>query len=82
MPPNFKMNSIADTVTGTFKFEGPRDQWLIDRTRGWCFRYIKSDWRYRIYMEAGTISFDFAVQADADLFRKITNRAPNLIACS
>ncbi|MGF3027380.1 hypothetical protein ACQVP2_31800 [Methylobacterium aquaticum] len=76
------MNSIADTATGRFTSTDRRDQWLIDRTREWCMHYIQSDWCYRINMAAGTIAFDFAVQADADLFRKITNRAPNLIACS
>lgn len=81
MPPNFNMNSVSDTATGTFTFKGPRDQWLIDRTREWCMRHIQNNWRYRINMAAGTITFDFAVKTDADLFRKITKRAPTLIAC-
>lgn len=81
MPLNFNMNSVADTATGTFTLKGPSDQRLIDLTRKWCMCYIQSDWRYRINMGAGTIAFDFAVQADADIFRKITRRAPALITC-
>lgn len=75
------MNSVADTATGTFTFTGPRDQRLLDLTRKWCVCYIQNDWRYRINMEVGSIAFDFAVQADADLFRKITRRSPTLITC-
>ena len=81
MKPNFSMNSVADTATGRFTFSGRRDQWLIDQTREWCMHYIQNDWCYRINMAAGTIAFDFAVQTDADLFRKITKRAPTLITC-
>ncbi len=81
MKPNFSMNSVADTATGSFTFTGPRDQILLDRTRAWCVHFIDNNWQYRICMEAGTIAFDFAVQADADLFRKITKRAPTLITC-
>lgn len=82
MKPNFNMKSVVDTATGSFTFTGPRDQWLLDRTREWCILYIQNNWRYKINMVAGTIAFDFAVQADADLFRKITRRAPTLITCA
>ena len=81
MKPNFSMNSVADTAIGSFTFTGPSDQILLDRTREWCVHFIDNDWRYRVYMETGTIAFDFAVQGDADLFRKITKRAPTLITC-
>jgi len=78
---NFFMANVADTATGTFEYNGPRDEWLIDRTRQWCGLFTKGEWRYRIDMAAGIISFDFADQDDADIFRKITRRSPTLITC-
>jgi hypothetical protein len=38
--------------------------------------------RHTISMEVGTIAFNFVVQADADLFRKIERRITTLITCT
>jgi hypothetical protein len=78
---NFNMANVADSATGTFQIRNARDQSLIDRTRQWCALHTTGEWRYRIDKRAGTISFDFAVQKDADIFRKITRRSPTLLTC-
>lgn len=78
---NFNLRKVADRAKGNFQFNGPRDEWMIDRTRQWCALFTKREWRYRIDMMAGVITFEFADQDDADTFRKVSRRSPTLITC-
>lgn len=78
---NQGIQNFADSATGYFEFIGPRDQWLIDRTRQWCGLYTRGEWAYRISMTHGTITFLFEDQFDADTFRRVTSRVETLITC-
>jgi hypothetical protein len=78
---NFNLSNPADSAHGTFSYTGPRDQWLIDRTRQWCGLHAKHEWSFRIDMARGIISFQFEDQGDADAFRRVTARSPTLITC-
>lgn len=78
---DFNFANVADTASGHFLFAGPRDQWLIDRTRQWCAIYTVGRWRFRIDMAAQVITFYFELQQDADRFRQETARSRDLITC-
>lgn len=78
---NPHVGNVVTPVHGNFSYDGPRDQWLLDRTRQWCGLYTKNDWFYRIDMASGIITFFFSDTRDADVFRRITRRSPTLITC-
>lgn len=79
--PNFSMSAPQAILVGRFILDSSRAQWLIDRTRQWCFHYARHDWLFRINSQEGTITFEFADPEDGEAFRRATSRSPTLLTC-